>query len=219
MSQRLRAVVRQQGAWWLGSIEGLPGSSTQGESRAETVAALEQALRKAAADNPDLRSAQLEVLTITDDGPQPDVDVAQRDVSQARPSAAWQGLSLALWAMQKTWDAVVGLLMIGLGLIVQAPIAGGAGLALAGGLNVPPEAAFPGAFIAWNLMVGAIYMRNRRLVQAGRAVPIDTDHYHEAVAIWLLVPRGLDRIFTGCEFGRSAWRPELTPLRRDVPKT
>lgn len=41
------AVIRQDGPWWIGWIEEVPGVNSQGETRDELIANLREALREA----------------------------------------------------------------------------------------------------------------------------------------------------------------------------
>lgn len=44
MSNEYKAVVRQDGGWWIGWIEEIPGVNSQGETRDELMANLRSAL-------------------------------------------------------------------------------------------------------------------------------------------------------------------------------
>jgi predicted RNase H-like HicB family nuclease len=47
MSSTYSAVVRRDGDWWIGWIEGVPGVNSQGASREELLANLREALSEA----------------------------------------------------------------------------------------------------------------------------------------------------------------------------
>ena len=47
MNPRYRAVIKQDGDWWIGWIEEIPGVNSQGETRAELLENLRSALSEA----------------------------------------------------------------------------------------------------------------------------------------------------------------------------
>lgn len=51
MTTEFKAVVKQDGDWWVGWVEEIPGVNSQGESREELLANLSSALAEALAMN------------------------------------------------------------------------------------------------------------------------------------------------------------------------
>jgi predicted RNase H-like HicB family nuclease len=51
MSARYSAVIQQDGDWWIGWVEEIPGVNSQGRTRAELMENLQSALQEALAMN------------------------------------------------------------------------------------------------------------------------------------------------------------------------
>jgi len=62
--EKFTAVFEQDGEWWIGYLEELPGANTQGRTLAETRENLKDAVRLLIAANRDLTRRELQGKTI-----------------------------------------------------------------------------------------------------------------------------------------------------------
>ena len=106
----------------------------------------------------------------------------------------------------RLWSALVGVIMIVLSLFLQLLL-----FLIFGVITIPmflpqlnPLISLAGLFILFNGVSCYEYFRKRRVVILGNSVHklaglVTPDSSHASMAFYL-VPRGLDRIFTGTEY-------------------
>jgi cellulose synthase/poly-beta-1,6-N-acetylglucosamine synthase-like glycosyltransferase len=116
------------------------------------------------------------------------------------------GISRMRYFLFRFWSAIIGIFMIALSLFLQILL-----FLIIGIITIPmflpqlnPLISFAALLILFNGVSCYEYFRKRRVVTLGNPVHklagmVTPDSSHVSMAFYL-VPRGLDRVFTGTEF-------------------